>query len=401
MKLLLLTSNYPSDDLHQGITPVVHYYVKEWKKLGHDVLVIHNYVVYPIFFYRIFKLFNKQIANLVGSVVPKEKNEHLRIYERDGIKIVRIPIQKYFPHFRFLRKTQQKQFNKITEMLSKENFIPEFVLGHWISPQLYLCNRLKEKYQIKCSLVIHEVNPKVLFRDYKDVANELLLNIDFIGFRSLAAKKKFEDVFGVFSNSFLCYSGIPDNLTPQNINLEKFNNELKIYSFVGNLVRNKYPSSLIEAISNLGYDPSTRINYVGIGAQSSNILTIAKDKGMLDNIKLHGYIPRQDVTKILFETECFIMISKEEAFGLVYLEAMICGCITIASRDEGIDGVIIDGYNGFLCAPGDVIELHDILKKINKMSIKQRQQISINAWRTAANMTDTNVALKYLENIGI
>ena len=42
--------------------------------------------------------------------------------------------------------------------------------------------------------------------------------------------------------------------------------------------------------------------------------------------------------------ECGI---QREAYGLVYLEAMARGCITIASRDEGFDGVIKDGINGF------------------------------------------------------
>ena len=42
------------------------------------------------------------------------------------------------------------------------------------------------------------------------------------------------------------------------------------------------------------------------------------------------------------------MISQGEAFGLVYLEAMARGCITIASRGEGFDGIIKDGINGFL-----------------------------------------------------
>ena len=37
------------------------------------------------------------------------------------------------------------------------------------------------------------------------------------------------------------------------------------------------------------------------------------------------------------------MISSSETFGLVYLEAMAAGCITIASRDEGFDGIIKDG----------------------------------------------------------
>lgn len=49
----------------------------------------------------------------------------------------------------------------------------------------------------------------------------------------------------------------------------------------------------------------------------------------------------------MLASDCFIMISKNEAFGLVYLEAMSAGCITIASRGEGFDGVIIHGVNGF------------------------------------------------------
>ena len=43
----------------------------------------------------------------------------------------------------------------------------------------------------------------------------------------------------------------------------------------------------------------------------------------------------------------WIMISKNETFGLVYLEAMARGCITIGSRNQGIDGVINHGVNGF------------------------------------------------------
>ena len=37
------------------------------------------------------------------------------------------------------------------------------------------------------------------------------------------------------------------------------------------------------------------------------------------------------------------MISELETFGLVYIEAMAAGCITIASRNEGFDGIIKDG----------------------------------------------------------
>jgi len=39
------------------------------------------------------------------------------------------------------------------------------------------------------------------------------------------------------------------------------------------------------------------------------------------------------------------MISTDEIFGLAYLEAMAASCITIASKDGGVYGIIVDGKN--------------------------------------------------------
>ena len=93
------------------------------------------------------------------------------------------------------------------------------------------------------------------------------------------------------------------------------------------------------------------------------------------------------------------MISKEETFGLVYLEAMSMGCITIASRNEGMEGIIEDGKNGFLCEAGNANELSHIIDMINSMTDEQLQAISHNAIRTALKLTDSNVAKAYVENL--
>ena len=66
-----------------------------------------------------------------------------------------------------------------------------------------------------------------------------------------------------------------------------------------------------------------------------------------------GRKPREEVILMLDRADCFIMISRDEVFGLVYLEAMARGCIVVASRGEGMTGIIEDGVNGFLCAAGD------------------------------------------------
>lgn len=99
------------------------------------------------------------------------------------------------------------------------------------------------------------------------------------------------------------------------------------------------------------------------------------------------------------KAQCFIMISKAETFGLVYLEAMSMGCLTVASRHEGMEGIIEDGVNGFLCNAGDEFELAQVINKINNLSQKEINQISQNAIITAQKLTDSKVAEYYLNAI--
>ena len=93
------------------------------------------------------------------------------------------------------------------------------------------------------------------------------------------------------------------------------------------------------------------------------------------------------------------MISDNETFGLVYLEAMALGCVTIASKGGGIDGIIIDGENGFLCNPGDANDLSRIIDKLRKYDKEELRLISEKAVHTAKMYTDEKVAETYLNAI--
>lgn len=114
---------------------------------------------------------------------------------------------------------------------------------------------------------------------------------------------------------------------------------------------------------------------------------------------MHGFVSRDKVPSFVGKAQCFVMISEEETFGLVYLEAMSMGCLTIASRNEGMDGIIEDGVNGFLCKAGDEKELAKIIDKINNMSQNDIYQISQNAIATARKLTDSKVAEDYIDSI--
>ena len=115
-------------------------------------------------------------------------------------------------------------------------------------------------------------------------------------------------------------------------------------------------------------------------------------------IKL-GRIPREKILEEYDKADCMVMISEGEAYGLVYLEAMARGCITVASRNEGFDGVIVDGENGFLCEAGNAQELASIIKRIKTLTPEKRQLVSENAINTAKRLTDENAARLYIENV--
>ena len=75
------------------------------------------------------------------------------------------------------------------------------------------------------------------------------------------------------------------------------------------------------------------------------------------------------------------------------------GCITIASRNGGFDGIIKDGVNGFLCEEGNENELSDIIKHIRTMSEAELLIISKRAMETATELTDKRVAKNYIDSV--
>lgn len=132
---------------------------------------------------------------------------------------------------------------------------------------------------------------------------------------------------------------------------------------------------------------------------SAKIESYIIENNLVGKVKLLGRQPRSEVKNYLDRSDIFVMISKNEVYGLVYIEAMARGCLVIASRHEGMEGIIKDGVNGFLCKAGDIQELKDVLGKIDLMTVNERDNISKNAMKTAAHFTDGEVAKSYIENV--
>ena len=65
-KILVLTPIYPAPDMPKSDTPIVHYFVREWVKMGYDIHVINYVANFPKPLYWFAKPFNEVIGAKAG-----------------------------------------------------------------------------------------------------------------------------------------------------------------------------------------------------------------------------------------------------------------------------------------------------------------------------------------------
>ena len=396
-QILLLTTIYPAPDVKYG-TPTIHYFTREWVKMGYEVKVIHFQAVYPVVFYLTAKLFREKIASRTGAVVFTKRDKGDKQYMMDGVTVYRFPIFKWIPHGKFTKRVIKNQLSKIKQTFIDDNWIPDIVIGHFSNPQLKIIHELKNTYNVRTCMVMHWANNDIK-NIYKNKYKEFMNSIDVWGYRSIPIQRAFEKIYGQPKRSFLCYSGIPEGNISQT-NDRNFSGDLKRFVYIGSLFKRKHPISLIYAITIIYNNESDyHITYIGKGEEKTIIQGVVDSLNINNHISFVGHVHRDDIPHILDDSDCMIMISKPEAFGLVYLESMGRGCITIGSKNEGIDGIIQNGINGFLCEAGNEKELADIIRHINSLTAEERKQISQNAIATAKELTDYKAAMKYIESV--
>ncbi|MBO5891095.1 MAG: glycosyltransferase [Oscillospiraceae bacterium] len=99
--------------------------------------------------------------------------------------------------------------------------------------------------------------------------------------------------------------------------------------------------------------PDMELVIVGQGSQRSELEALCQALDIANNVRFLGQLPNEAVFRELCQSTFFVMASKPEGFGIVYLEAMAAGCVTIGTEGEGIADVIHSGENGFLVPADD------------------------------------------------
>lgn len=123
---------------------------------------------------------------------------------------------------------------------------------------------------------------------------------------------------------------------------------------VGHLIPSKRNAVTIQALALLrkAY-PKMTLKVIGTGALRQELEELVKALELTDAVTFTGEVPNPQVLSAMAEASYFVMPSKPEGFGIVYLEAMSNRCVTIGTEGEGISELIVSGENGFLVPSDD------------------------------------------------
>ncbi|MCI1648481.1 MAG: glycosyltransferase [Bacteroides sp.] len=142
--------------------------------------------------------------------------------------------------------------------------------------------------------------------------------------------------------------------------------ERKIIFSLGRLVGYKGYRYMIESARYLNNDCVILIG--GAGPLKEDLEKIIRLYGLEDRVKLLGYISDDDLPGYYGACDIFCLssIQKNEAFGIVQIEAMSYGKPVVATRikESGVSWVNAHGKSGFNVAPGEGRPLADAISTI-------------------------------------
>ena len=124
--------------------------------------------------------------------------------------------------------------------------------------------------------------------------------------------------------------------------------------FIGNIGENKGADQLPAIIAGVNaQSPDTQFHIVGSGTLRAKIESECDHRNI--SVTFAGSVPPEKIPEILAEADILLLPSRVEGFGLVIVEAMMCGAVPVVSLLEGItDGIIDEGNTGFLVPSGDI-----------------------------------------------
>ena len=173
----------------------------------------------------------------------------------------------------------------------------------------------------------------------------------------------------------IVYAGVDNNTfrkVEQNIQERyKLSQDNYIITSISRITKDKGYPDMLETFTKL-YQIDKKFIWmiVGSGPYEEELKSEVRKRGLEQNVIFVGRVQREELASYYSASVLLLLSVREaESFGLVYVEAQMCGCPAVGTGKYGIVEAIKDGKSGFLVNSQD--EGLEILKDKKYLKLKQ------------------------------
>ncbi|ATD55235.1 glycosyltransferase [Clostridium chauvoei] len=284
---------------------------------------------------------------LFGKV--KEKSG-LNINVEDSLKTYRYKNYNFIPKSPLMFKVFNRRMDKIYKEIVKREGKVDVIHAQSSLWGGISAAYVAKKYNIPLVITEHSSveRGKYLRESYKPFIKESYLLADELIVVGNGLKKELSK-----------FSGRNDIKVIHNLihfdlfNIKKVTNKEFVFFSLAFLEGEKGMDTLIKSFSKGFKDTNCKLKIGGDGSQKEELMNLAKKLGVINQVEFLGALSREEVSKNMSDCNAFVLASKYETFGVVYIEALASGKPVIGTFNGGAED-IINSSNGILVKVDDI-----------------------------------------------
>lgn len=237
---------------------------------------------------------------------------------------------------------------------------PDIIHAHFVQ-YAYMASFLKERYKIPLVVTEHsaDVNQTHIRRSIYKIAQKAYRKADSVIAVSQPLEQQIFEKFGVKS----CVISNIINFDCFQYTDRKTGDSFQFIS-VGGLVPDKGMDILIDGFYDaFGVRATERLVIFGEGSERVRLEEKIQNYGLENQICLMGLRDRNDIYTEMKKSNCFVLASMSETFGMAYVEALATGIPVIATKCGGPEEFVNES-NGIIVSVGDASQISSALKKM-------------------------------------